>query len=232
MSPPAARRPTPGCAPPRPMPASSPARARRTPRSPFSKRPTSSRPDGCRWSTCATRSRRASRSPASSSTPSEGASEILLVLASALNRGGGESFVRLYLQYALALKPDSDVVLVQLAAVAEQQKDAEGAIALYRRIPGYLAAEARLRSCSSASTSPTSTAATRRSASCRRWSTRIPTTCAAIWRSAASTPRRRTMPAPPRSTTRRSSGSSEEVLDAEDPSGGQLEHLLPARHRL
>ena len=43
--------------------------------------------------------------------------------------------MRLYLQYALALKPDSDVVLVQLAAVAEQQKDAEGAIALYRRIP-------------------------------------------------------------------------------------------------
>ena len=50
-------------------------------------------------------------------TPSDGASELLLVLATALNRGGGESFVRLYLQYALALKPDSDVVLVQLAAV-------------------------------------------------------------------------------------------------------------------
>ena len=68
-------------------------------------------------------------------TPSEGASEIMLALASALNRGGGESFVRLYLQYALALKPDSDVVLVQLAGVSEQQEDAEGAIELYRRIP-------------------------------------------------------------------------------------------------
>jgi tetratricopeptide (TPR) repeat protein len=67
--------------------------------------------------------------------PSEGASELLLVLATALNRGGGESFVRLYLQYALALKTDSDQVLVQLAAVAEQQQDAEGAIELYRRIP-------------------------------------------------------------------------------------------------
>jgi Flp pilus assembly protein TadD len=43
--------------------------------------------------------------------------------------------VRLYLQYALALKPDSDQVLVQLAGVAEQQQDAEAAIALYRRIP-------------------------------------------------------------------------------------------------
>ena len=68
-------------------------------------------------------------------TPSDGASELLLVLATALNRSGGEAFVRLYLQYALALKPDSDVVLVQLAAVSEQQQDAEGAIALYRRIP-------------------------------------------------------------------------------------------------
>jgi tetratricopeptide (TPR) repeat protein len=69
------------------------------------------------------------------SSPSEGASEILLDLAIALNRGGGEPFVRLYLQYALALKPDSDAALVQLAAVAEQLKDGEGAIALYRRIP-------------------------------------------------------------------------------------------------
>ncbi|RVC78014.1 tetratricopeptide repeat protein, partial [Mesorhizobium sp. M4A.F.Ca.ET.022.05.2.1] len=49
---------------------------------------------------------------------------------------GGEPFVRLYLQYALALKPNSDAALVQLAAVAEQLKDGEGAIALYRRIPG------------------------------------------------------------------------------------------------
>ncbi|MDQ2633197.1 MAG: tetratricopeptide repeat protein [Pseudomonadota bacterium] len=69
------------------------------------------------------------------STPSEGASELLLILASALNRGGGESFVRLYLQYALALKPDSDVALVQLAGVSERQNDAEGAIELYRQIP-------------------------------------------------------------------------------------------------
>jgi tetratricopeptide (TPR) repeat protein len=69
------------------------------------------------------------------SGPSDGASEILLDLATALNRGGGEPFVRLYLQYALALKPDSDAALVQLAAVSEQLKDGEGAIALYRRIP-------------------------------------------------------------------------------------------------
>jgi len=69
------------------------------------------------------------------SGPSDGASEILLDLATALNRGGGEPFVRLYLQYALALRPNSDAALVQLAAVSEQLKDGEGAIALYRRIP-------------------------------------------------------------------------------------------------
>ncbi|WP_296737822.1 tetratricopeptide repeat protein [Mesorhizobium sp.] len=67
--------------------------------------------------------------------PAEGASEILLDLATALNRGGGEPFVRLYLQFALALKPDNDAALVQLAGVAEQLKDGETAIALYRRIP-------------------------------------------------------------------------------------------------
>ncbi|MGY6708619.1 MAG: tetratricopeptide repeat protein [Rhizobiaceae bacterium] len=65
----------------------------------------------------------------------EGVSEILLNLASALNRGGGESFVRLYLQYALALHPESDAVLLQLASAAEQQQDPELAIQFYERVP-------------------------------------------------------------------------------------------------
>ncbi|MBN9250525.1 MAG: tetratricopeptide repeat protein, partial [Mesorhizobium sp.] len=67
--------------------------------------------------------------------PAEGAAEILINLATALNRGGGEPFVRLYLEYALALKPNSDTALVQLAAVAEQQRDGERAISFYKRIP-------------------------------------------------------------------------------------------------
>lgn len=71
-------------------------------------------------------------------TPADGASEILVDLATALNRGGGEPFVRLYLQYALALKPDSDAALLQLAALAEQQDKAEEAIDLYRRVPADL----------------------------------------------------------------------------------------------
>src|SRR5690606_28119779 len=63
--------------------------------------------------------------------PAEG----LLHLATALNRGGGESFVRLYLNYALPLTPHSDAILIQLAGIAEQQGDAEGAIAFYEKIP-------------------------------------------------------------------------------------------------
>lgn len=65
----------------------------------------------------------------------QGVSEVLLNLASALNRGGGESFVRLYLQYALALHPESDSVLMQLASAAEQQRNPELAIAYYERVP-------------------------------------------------------------------------------------------------
>ncbi|OQM74949.1 tetratricopeptide repeat protein [Manganibacter manganicus] len=67
-------------------------------------------------------------------TPSDGAAEILLDLATALNRGGGQPFVRLYLEYALAMNPDSAAVLVQLAGIAEQLKDGERAIGYYRRV--------------------------------------------------------------------------------------------------
>lgn len=64
-----------------------------------------------------------------------GAAEALLNLATALNRSGGEAFVRLYLNYAAALLPQSDSVLIQLAGIAEQQGDAEGAISYYEQIP-------------------------------------------------------------------------------------------------
>lgn len=67
--------------------------------------------------------------------PQAGATEVLLNLGTALNRGGGEAYVRLYLEYARALQPDNDQVLVQLAAVSEQQQNAEEAIAFYSRIP-------------------------------------------------------------------------------------------------
>ncbi|MGD9915468.1 MAG: tetratricopeptide repeat protein [Rhizobiaceae bacterium] len=63
-----------------------------------------------------------------------GATEVLLNLATALNRGGGDAFVRLYLQYALALEPQNDNALMQLANVFERLEQAEQAIAVYGRI--------------------------------------------------------------------------------------------------
>ncbi len=63
-----------------------------------------------------------------------GAAEILLNIATALNRGGGEPFVKLYLNYALVLTPDNDDILIQLASLAEQQSEPEKAIAFYERI--------------------------------------------------------------------------------------------------
>ncbi len=81
-------------------------------------------------------------------TASDGASEVLLNLGSALNRGGGESFVRLYLQLALALRPASDSALVLLAGVAEQMGDSDKAIDLYGRVaetsPIYRVAQLQL----------------------------------------------------------------------------------------
>jgi len=68
-------------------------------------------------------------------TPADGAAEMLLNMAAALNRGGGEPFVRLYLNLALVLRPGDDEALVQLAAAAEDEGKGEAAIELYRRIP-------------------------------------------------------------------------------------------------
>jgi len=64
----------------------------------------------------------------------DGAAEILLNIATELASGGGDSFVRVYLQLARALRPHGDAVLVQLAHVAERQQDGEEAIAIYRQI--------------------------------------------------------------------------------------------------
>jgi tetratricopeptide (TPR) repeat protein/LysM repeat protein len=67
-------------------------------------------------------------------TPKDGAAEVLLDIASALNRGGGEAFVRLYLQFARALSPDNDAVLIQLGGVAEGQNKLEEAIQIYGQV--------------------------------------------------------------------------------------------------
>jgi len=67
-------------------------------------------------------------------TPKDGAAEVLLDIASALNRGGGEAFVRLYLQFARALSPENDAVLIQLGGVAEGQQKLEEAIKIYGEV--------------------------------------------------------------------------------------------------
>ncbi|MBO6725932.1 MAG: tetratricopeptide repeat protein [Rhizobiaceae bacterium] len=64
-----------------------------------------------------------------------GASEVLLNVGTALNRGGGEDFVRLYLRMALALRPENVPALMQLAALAEQTDKAEEAVAFYEQVP-------------------------------------------------------------------------------------------------
>lgn len=69
-------------------------------------------------------------------TPADGAAEILLNLATALDSGGGGgSFVQLYLHYALALRPQEDAILVQLGSVAERRGQHDKAIRFYKRIP-------------------------------------------------------------------------------------------------
>jgi tetratricopeptide (TPR) repeat protein len=66
--------------------------------------------------------------------PADGAAEAMLNVAAALNQSGGEAFVRVYLQFAHALNPKSDMILLQLASIAEQQMLPEEAIALYGKI--------------------------------------------------------------------------------------------------
>ena len=64
-----------------------------------------------------------------------GAAEVLVNLGTAINRAGAEAFVRLYLQMSRVLAPQSDIVLMHLAAIAEQQERPEEAIALYEAVP-------------------------------------------------------------------------------------------------
>ncbi len=64
----------------------------------------------------------------------DGAAEVLFDLGSAVRRDGSEGFALMYLQLALAAKPDSDVTLIQLAAIAEQQDRQADAIGYYDKV--------------------------------------------------------------------------------------------------
>ncbi|WP_265515847.1 tetratricopeptide repeat protein [Nitratireductor luteus] len=69
-------------------------------------------------------------------SPSDGAAEILLNLATELTNAGGDAIVRLYLQLALAMRPQGDAILVQLAHVAERLEESDKAISFYEQIDG------------------------------------------------------------------------------------------------
>ncbi len=65
----------------------------------------------------------------------QGAAELLLDVGTALNRGGGEAFVRLYLQYARALDPKNGAILFELGGVSEQMGKSQTAIEYYGQVP-------------------------------------------------------------------------------------------------
>ena len=67
-------------------------------------------------------------------SPSDGMAEVLLGLGVAIRRDGAEGFSKLYLQLALAAKPESDVALIQLASIAEALDQQEAAIANYNAV--------------------------------------------------------------------------------------------------
>ncbi|MFP5075968.1 tetratricopeptide repeat protein [Rhizobium sp. YIM 134829] len=64
----------------------------------------------------------------------QGAASVLFSVGAALNREGAEDIVSLYLQVARALDPDSADILVMLGGIAENLKQPQRAIALYREV--------------------------------------------------------------------------------------------------
>jgi tetratricopeptide (TPR) repeat protein len=68
-------------------------------------------------------------------TPRDGVAEVLFGLGTAIRREGSEAFSKLYLQLALAARPNSDVTLVQLAGLAEDMDQQARAIDYYKLVP-------------------------------------------------------------------------------------------------
>lgn len=69
------------------------------------------------------------------SNAKEGTAEVLFGVGTAIRREGSEAFSKLYLQLALAARPDEDVTLIQLAGLAEDMNQADHAIDLYKLVP-------------------------------------------------------------------------------------------------
>lgn len=69
------------------------------------------------------------------SSAREGAAEIFLDIATAINRPGSGSFVQYYLRLADALEPGYGPIVVQMAMYAEQNGQSEDAIGFYEKVP-------------------------------------------------------------------------------------------------
>jgi tetratricopeptide (TPR) repeat protein len=69
------------------------------------------------------------------SKPIDGFSEVLYNLGSAIRRDGAESFSKLYVQFALAAKPDNDIALLERASLNEAMDMPQEAIADYKSVP-------------------------------------------------------------------------------------------------
>ena len=64
----------------------------------------------------------------------DGVAEVLFGIGTAIKREGSEAFSKLYLELALAARPNEDVTLIQLAALAEEMSQQQNAIDLYRQV--------------------------------------------------------------------------------------------------
>lgn len=67
-------------------------------------------------------------------TPQQGASEVLYVVATAIDNGGAEAFSKLYLQMSLPLRPDHDATLYQLGDLSAKLEQPEKAIEYFGKI--------------------------------------------------------------------------------------------------
>ncbi|MDA8870684.1 tetratricopeptide repeat protein [Rhizobiaceae bacterium] len=64
-----------------------------------------------------------------------GSSEVLLNIATAINRDGGQNFARIYMQLARELSPNDDLVIASLADLLDQQGLLEKANVLFDSVP-------------------------------------------------------------------------------------------------
>jgi tetratricopeptide (TPR) repeat protein len=68
-------------------------------------------------------------------TSTDGLASVFYSFSQAINGQGGIDLALIYSQFALQLRPDDQLTMVQLAAIFEQLKQYDNAIAVYRRLP-------------------------------------------------------------------------------------------------